>query len=190
MGRRQRRCVGALVLAALVVASACADDDAGAEATSTTTLDASSDSTGAISVTVPTVPAVIDDPVAIDATADFGNGVQARLESLEAVDAVATFPGERSGPAVRVTVEISNASAEPINLDNVIIDLATAEGVPAYLITDSDQVALHGDLPAGETQAGSYVFTIAPEERDAVTVNVKYSAAVPTVVFAGPAPRA
>jgi hypothetical protein len=130
-------------------------------------------------------PGEIADPVAIDETAEFGNGVEARLSSIESIEAEAFLPGEFSGPAVVVTVEVSNGSSETINLDTVTVDLVRGNNLSADPVTDPERTRLSGDLGAGETTSGDYVFTLAPDEREDVQVRIKYAAETPTVVFAG-----
>jgi hypothetical protein len=173
-----------------MVACACTDDPDAGPASATTDGDTDATEPAAVDVTVSTVPVVVDEPVAMDAVAAFGDGVRARIVALQATDAVGRLPGERSGPAVLVTVEVENASAETINLDLVVVDLSTGEGVPANLIADPEQVPLQGELPPGETREGAYLFTMPLEDRDDVRVSVAYSADAPTVVFAGGAPSA
>ena len=147
--------------------------------------DGASEAQGSIHETVDVEPGEIADPVAIDETAEFGNGVEARLSSIESIEAEAFLPGEFSGPAVVVTVEVSNGSSETINLDTVTVDLVRGNNLSADPVTDPERTRLSGDLGAGETTSGDYVFTLAPDEREDVQVRIKYAAETPTVVFAG-----
>jgi hypothetical protein len=55
---------------------------------------------------------------------------------------------------------------------------------------DPDREPLAGALDAGRTRSGTYVFTLADDERADVSVLVRYSADTPTVVFAGNVPDA
>jgi hypothetical protein len=208
-GTRFRRVVaagaGALAFALAVIGvAACSGDDgdsAGAaksesratSSTTSTTTVASESSTGVKSgppaastaVSVPGVDGPIAGPFAIDATGDFGNGVTARLSRIEAINATATLPGEFSGPAVALRVEVTNRSARTISLGTVIVDLVYGDNLSAYPVTDPKRVPLSGDLAAGDTTAGDYVFTIAPEARDHVQVRIRYAAEKPTIVFTG-----
>jgi hypothetical protein len=175
-------------------AAAAAPDTAAAGAQTTATAQpsppASDDAAGpagrgSIHETVDPEPGVVAPPVGIDDVAEFGNGVQARLADIESVEAEGHLPGERSGPAVAVSVQVTNLSSRPIDLDIVTVDLTTADGVSAYGVVVPDRPPLAGDLAAGKTASGEYVFTVAPGDRSDVQIHVKYSASTATVVFEG-----
>jgi hypothetical protein len=187
-----------LVLVVLALGAGCSDDGGGASSArapsgSPTTADPEPAPDGAAAGaddTVPGVPGEVADPVPIDAVTAFGDGVAVRLSSIEAVEAEASLPGEFSGPAVAVTVEVTNGSNDTIDLDHVIVDLATSAGASASPVTDPDREPLSGELAAGGTRTGAYVFTLDAEERTGVTVRVRYSADTPTVLFQGNVPDA
>ena len=140
---------------------------------------------GSIHETVDPEPGVVAPPVGIGDVAEFGNGVRARLADIESIEAEGHLPGERSGPAVAVSVQVTNRSSRPIDLDIVTVDLTTADGVSAYGVVVPDRPPLAGDLAAGETASGEYVFTLAPGDHTDVQIRVKYSANTATVVFKG-----
>jgi hypothetical protein len=145
------------------------------------------DGDGSIDETVevdPDAVAAVADPVAIDGTADFGNGVSARLTEVTAVEAEAHLPGEFSGPAVALTIEVSNGSEESISLATVTADL-TFDGLSAYPVLDPERPQFSGELAPGDTTSGSYVFTLDPAQRDDVALRLSYSTEAPTVIFAG-----
>ncbi len=129
------------------------------------------------------------DPVDLVSTAKFDSGVTIRLKSVTSMTATAVLPGEISGPAVRVTVELTNSTGSPINLDNVAVELVTMTGTPAPLITSSDAVPFKGNAASGATSTGTYVFTVDPAKRESARVSVKYSANTPTAVFTGSLPN-
>jgi hypothetical protein len=185
---RRARPAGAAVILALLLAASCSDGSDGSEPTSTTrsSVPEGSAETGTINDT-PSVPSrAIAEPVAIDGTADFGEGVTARLSSVEAVDAQARIPGEVSGPGVVITLEVTNGSSAPIGLDNVTVDLVDAQDRSASPITMEGRTPLSGDLEPGAKASGTYVFTMPVEDRATAEVRVTYAAPpTPTVVFAG-----
>jgi hypothetical protein len=175
-------------------ATAAAPDTAAAGAQTTATAQpsppASDDAAGpagrgSIHETVDPEPGVVAPPVGIDDVAEFGNGVRARLADIESVEAEGHLPGERSGPAVAVSVQVTNLSSRPIDLDIVTVDLTTADGISAYGVVVPGRPPLAGDLAAGKTASGEYVFTVAPGDRTDVQIRVKYSASTATVVFEG-----
>jgi hypothetical protein len=189
---RGRRRVVALVLLAALAACSGSDDADGASGNGGTTDDVAAATTGdgqsdggTIEETVPPATKPVVPPVAIDEPADFGDGVTARLTEVEDTEVEAFVPGEVGGPGVSVTIEISNGSSTAISLDNVTVDLTDASGASATMVTTHEDRKLSGDLPPGETRAGTYVFTIAVDDRSDVALRVTYAAPKPTVVFEG-----
>jgi hypothetical protein len=124
-------------------------------------------------------------PVGLGDVADFGTGVRARIAAVEAVEAEAFLPGEHSGPAVAVTVELSNGSGRVVGLDTVTVDVTDAAGAPASPVTDPARAGLAGDLPSGAAASGVYVFSLPPDRRARATVGVRYAAPAPMALFTG-----
>jgi hypothetical protein len=169
---------------------ACADDDRDGDAARRqddgTTTDTTTDTDGGtIHDTVPPVSKPSLKPVALDAVAEFGDGVTASLTGVESLEVEAFMPGEISGPGVAITVELTNGSDAAINLDNVSVELVATGDRYATLITTRENTHLTGELAPGATAEGTYVFTIADEDRGAVTVEVTYAAPKPTALFQG-----
>jgi hypothetical protein len=185
-GDRWRALAAALVLVAL---AACSGDDgagAGPRTEDTTTAEATGETDGGtIYDTVPPVTKPQLDPVPLDATAEFGDGVTAGLTALESVEVEAFMPGEISGPGVAVTVELVNGSSAPIDLGNVAVELVATGDRYATLITMHENAQLRGELAPGATAEGTYVFTLAAEDRADVVVQVSYAAPKPTALFQG-----
>ncbi len=139
--------------------------------------------------TVPVQTVVTAPPVAIDEEADAGTGMTFRLTELEAVDGEANGPGEIAGPAVRVTVVAANDSASPVSLVGVVVDLTYgAEKTSAAPLSGPGVVRFEGQVAAGGSATGVYVFDVPVDQRGVVTVLVSYLASVSPVVFEGPAP--
>lgn len=141
---------------------------------------------GNIDQIVPEVPVTTAPAVGLTDPADFGGQVSARITRIDPVQAGATLPGEVSGPAVAITVEIANSSAQPVGLDSVTVTLTDAAGNPAGSIGSAPSAPLAGVLAAGSTANGTYVFTVPVDQRNPVTVTVTYSSGAPTLVFSGP----
>lgn len=140
--------------------------------------------------TVPVETVVTVPPVAIDEVADAGTGMTFRLESLEAVEGEANGPGEIAGPAVRVTVVAANDSPSPVLLEGVVVDLTYgAQNTSASPLSGPGALRFSGEVAAGATATGVYVFDVPVDERGAVSVLVSYAAAVSPVVFQGEAPK-
>ncbi|MCU1615890.1 MAG: hypothetical protein JWO98_3430 [Frankiales bacterium] len=126
-------------------------------------------------------------PVALAETSQVGGGVRARLADLRAVNAHARIPGEVSGPALRLIVELTNTTGSPVSLDAVAVNLYTGvEGAPAVPVTEQSGPHLTGSLAPGASAEGTYAFTVPQDRRDLVTVTVAVGPQVGTAVFSGP----
>ncbi len=128
-------------------------------------------------------------PVPLDGTAEAADdGISATLESLEAIEGTGVGPGEVAGPALRVTVRVANDSAEPVDLDAVVVNASSGEDeVPAPTLGDPSAAPFAGSLEPGGTADGVYVFRVPVDARDLVTVSVGYRADAPFLVFSGAA---
>ena len=131
----------------------------------------------------PALPAV-----ALDETAEVGDGIAASIERIEAIEGSGTGIGNIGGPALRITVRIVNGRAAPVSLDAVDVTLAHGgELTPAPPLEDPSRAPFSGTVAPGENAEGVYVFSIPPDVRDAVTVSVGYQAGAPFLVFTGSA---
>jgi hypothetical protein len=117
--------------------------------------------------------------------AQVDGAVTASVASVRSVTAEAVGPGEIGGPAIAVTVEIVNDSADPIELNSVYVTLNDSTDSPGIPTSGSPARPLSGALPAGARAQGVYVFTVAESLRDPVTVLVGYAAAAEVVSFVG-----
>lgn len=202
--RRGRAALAVALATTTLWVAACSSDDAASskskDSTTTTAATGSTEITTTTSVTgtseatpgpttVPETGATVP-PVAMDQTSEFGNGVSARISKVTAMQAEASLPGETSGPAVSVTVEVTNGSDAAIDLGNVTVDLANAEGASAAPVTSQPDTSFSGPLAPGDSAQGTYVFRVAPDERANVVIKVKYSSDTPIAVFAGSVPNA
>lgn len=131
-----------------------------------------------------TEPAVgLDDPAA------FESGVTARLDELEAVQGEAQGPGEVSGPAVRVTIELTNGTGAAIALDRTVINVyGGPEQTPGSPLSGPGVDEFSGSLAAGGSATGVYVFALPLDQRDPLQVTVSYDPEDVTVLFEGPGP--
>ena len=130
----------------------------------------------------PALPAV-----ALDGTAQVGDGVSATLPRIEEIQGSGTGPGNIAGPAIRVTVRIHNATGQPVSVNEVAVNMAYgADMTPASPLDDPSQTPLVGTVQPGETAEGIYVFSVPSDARDSVTVEVGYQAGAPLLYFTGP----
>ncbi len=153
--------------------------------TNSTTVPAPSGSVEAVDGTIPFSPIVMSDPVGLDEPSDFGTGVTVRISAAEAAEVVSALPGELGGPSVILTLEFSNSSDSPIDLDQTTVDLSFGDAVPGVPLTTSPSDPVGGVLEAGATTVGTYVFSVPEDELSRIVVTVKYSADAPTAVLIG-----
>jgi hypothetical protein len=125
--------------------------------------------------------------VALDGRAEAGNGVVARLASIEEIQGTGTGPGNIAGPALRVTVRLDNGTAEVMALDSVAVNVYYgAERTPASPLDDPSSAPFQGSLAPGKSADGVYVVRVPEGARRNVTVEVGYQAGAPLLIFSGP----
>lgn len=114
------------------------------------------------------------------------DGMRVGLTSIESVAGQAAQPGEVAGPAIRVTVRITNETGKPFNTSSVAVNAYSGKDrKPAGTLVLPGGVPFYGRIAPGESAYGVYLFTIPESARDDVTITVDYAAGVPTVVFQG-----
>jgi hypothetical protein len=208
-GRSRTAWLGLLALAVVaavvagliaVLGPADADDDAAAGGTPPPTSPSTSAAAGApeqppatasappaVASQVEGVPPALE-PVGLGDAVVAAPGITAEVSSVSALQASATGPGNVAGPALAVTVRITNGSDAPVELDELEVSLSyTAEEWSASPVNDGAVSPLRGMLAAGRTAEGTYVFSVPSDQRDVVTVTVGLAAGAPLLVFTGPA---
>jgi hypothetical protein len=135
------------------------------------------------------VPSGSATPVPIASPGTITDGLTAAITKFEAVDGVAKTPGEVSGPSVRMTVVITNATtkAEALNAVNVTAYYGSAL-TPALELSEPGGAQMPTTVAAGKTATGVYVFTIPTDQRGNVRVEVDYSVKVKPLIFQGALP--
>jgi len=132
---------------------------------------------------------LLGEPVAADvprdATADFGDRVTAALAGTTPFTAEGSQVGEVSGPAVRVTVRITNGSGAPIELDAVTVNAYYGAGsTPAPPFgSDASSTPFSGTLAPGASADGSYAFSVPEADQGTLVVSVGRVPGQPIVVF-------
>lgn len=110
------------------------------------------------------------------------------LTSITTTSLTAETPGEYTGPAVIVTVHVANESSELQDVSSAVVSLSADDGDVGVPTGASPYAPLNGQVAAGETVEGTYVFMLDPAPGRAVTVSVNYSAGEPLAVFTGQTP--
>lgn len=146
-------------------------------------------SAGSTASTVPSRTQQTNKPTKqlLDTTSTVAPKLTAELTSLRSARVNSTNPGEVSGNAVIFGLRVVNGTSSSVDLGNVVVTLAGANGNPGTEITTSPAKPLSGTLAAGTSASGTYVFVVAKDQRDPVTVNVTLSAGTAVAVFHGDA---
>lgn len=140
---------------------------------------------GDINQTVAAVDLTTLPAIALTDSADLGNGVSVKLDSVEAVHADAQLPGEIAGPGVKLTVVIKNDSPAAIDLSNVGVDVVDAAGTPTIFMSASPSAPFTGQLAAGSGATGVYVFALPASYTDPAAISISYSTDAPIALFSG-----
>lgn len=140
---------------------------------------------GNITQLVPSATGTTRAPVPITGTANFGGAVTASVAKVTKTDLTANGPGEFSGPGVALTISMKNGSSRPLDLSVVGVTVVGANGVTALPVQGAPAAPFSGQLAAGGTATGVYVFSLHSQPADPVTVSVEYSTVAPVVAFTG-----
>lgn len=112
--------------------------------------------------------------------------VTVSLVLIESVQGIGAAPGETSGPAIRVTVRIENRSDAPLPASYVAVNAYLGDDrSPAAPVMQPGGSPFDGEVAAGQTAEGVYLFSVPADDRSDVRIGVDYQAGMPTVVFAG-----
>lgn len=114
------------------------------------------------------------------------DGMRVALTRIEAVTGDAVQPGEVAGPAIRVTVTVTNETKSQFNTSSLVVNAFTGKArKPAGTLVSPGGVPFFGRLAPGESTYGVYLFSIPFDQRDDVTITVDYSTKAAMVVFRG-----
>lgn len=134
---------------------------------------------------VPTQPTTTT-TAPIDGTVAPQQGVEVAVAKIESVKGDAQGPGEIAGPAVRVSIEVSNGSDKEVSMDLALVNVYFGKDkTPASTLSGPGASPLSGRIAAGDAATGAYVFSVPEDQRDHLTVEFSYSTEVPTVIFSG-----
>lgn len=133
-------------------------------------------------------------PVLPEVEGRIGDGVALPTEVVVSITSVTTTtltaetPGEYTGPAIIVGVQIANESDVPQPVGSAVVALTGEGGEVGVPTWASPNDPLHGEVQAGGTVDGTYVFMMDPAGERSVTVRVNYSAGEPVATFTGTTP--
>ena len=128
--------------------------------------------------------------VPFDEPAPAVEGVVAEVTALESITAGNDIPGEPSGPAIQVTVRLTNGSDKPVDTAgaNVTMTYGGDDRLPAAGLAGDGTSVWPASIPAGGSADAVFQFAVPSSPDGDVRVIVDILAAVPNVVFVGPRP--
>ncbi len=125
--------------------------------------------------------------IPISAAASIGGKVSAKITGIKTIKQTARLPGEISGLALAVSVQLSNESVSPVDLSSVMVEVQDHAGVPASPVSSVQESRFAGSLGAKKTAAGVYLFTAPSSNSNPITIGVSYSNGAPLARFVGDA---
>lgn len=141
---------------------------------------------GSIHETVESRPAETKPPVDIKTTTNFGQEVVVEITEIKKIEVPsAGMPNEVQGPALAVTVKLINGTSKAVSLDSVVVEVIDSAEAPGGRMTGDPYDPLSGSLAAGTSASGTYVYTVAKDKRDPISIAVTLAAAEPVVLFRG-----
>jgi hypothetical protein len=124
----------------------------------------------------------------LDEKASLETGVAVEVSEIESVRGEARGPGEVAGPAVRVSIEVTNATEDGVQMDLALVNVYYGDDrTPASALSGPGLSPLPPTVGPGASAEGAYVFSVPEDRRDLLTVECSYSAEAPTVIFSGKA---
>lgn len=125
--------------------------------------------------------------VGLDETAAVGDGVAVAVASVQRFQGSGVGPGNVAGPALRVTIRLTNGTADPVDLDAVAVHAGYGPDVtPAPDLEDVSRLPFSGTLAPGATAEGTYVFSVPASRLDPAVIEVGYRPGAPLALFVGP----
>lgn len=137
---------------------------------------------------VPVDPVVVNDPIDLDDTGDFGTGLTMEVLRIESVDGEATDRFEVAGPALQIHLQATNNTDDLITLARTQVEVSYGEDrIPGLELSGPGVTAFPTSLAAGERARATVVFRVPVDQRDQVQILVNHGTDAPTIVFEGAA---
>ncbi|MHB1491232.1 MAG: hypothetical protein ACYCTH_12175 [Cellulomonas sp.] len=129
--------------------------------------------------------------LSLDGEGALEQSVTAHVVTVESVQGVAVQPGEVGGPALRVTVEVRNETADVLDLRSAVVNLYYGSGAtPASPLSAPGSEPFPLSADAGASVSTRLVFAVPDDEsRDRIRVEVDLAHGGTVLVFEGAAPR-
>lgn len=117
-------------------------------------------------------------------------GAVVEVAGLKSLTAGRDIPGESSGPAVEVTVRITNKGDKAMDTagSNVTLTYGGDERLPAVALTGDQTTVWPTSIAAGASADAVFLFSVPLAPEGDIRVIVDLLASAPDVVFVGPRP--
>jgi hypothetical protein len=136
------------------------------------------------------VPSVAPVEVGIDQPATPSETLVARVVSLERFEFTGSLPGDVAGPALRVTVEVTNTGTEPVDATGATVTTEFgSDRIPGSETSDAETAPLPAMIPPGESVTAVGSFAIPDGQDSSVRIVLDLLAGNPAVVFEGSVPQ-
>jgi hypothetical protein len=121
--------------------------------------------------------------------AEWSDGATVRVVGAAQEVSQGSGPGELAGqPQTVVTVELTNGTGAPLDLNTVVVQASYASGTQASPLYDDGTLDFGGVLAPGAVATGVYAFAIPAGELGAVTLSVDVDGYRFPAVFSGAVP--
>ncbi|GAA4359803.1 hypothetical protein [Angustibacter luteus] len=121
-------------------------------------------------------------------TATFGSGVTVHVSSVKAVTVKGRGPGELSGSAVAITLQLHNGTPTTLDLGNAVVTASYGKAAtPAVDSSSPPSKPWTGSVKAGQDASATYVWLVPKSSRGSVELNVSYDPTKPVVLLRGDA---
>lgn len=117
-------------------------------------------------------------------SAQLDRGLAVRVISMVKTIATGRIPGEISGPAVSVGVELNNSTTASVAAGETSVTVQDANGKPFTPILTST-TPLAGSIKTGARATGTYVFNLPEGSRVPLTVIVTFAPKAQVATFTG-----
>jgi len=126
--------------------------------------------------------------VPLDEPATVAGAVVVEVTSLDERTAGRDVPGEASGPAVAVTVRISNNGADAVDTSGSSVNLTYGgdQQIPAVALTAEEGTVWPESIAPGDSASAVFLFSKPQVPSGDIRVIVDLLATEPDVVFTGP----
>ncbi len=112
------------------------------------------------------------------------DGITVQLKKIVSKKVTGHGPGEISGPALVVTVQVTNGSKSEVSVESASVTLIDSKGNVGSPMTEGAR-PFSGSVKPGASATGVYVFRVGTKVRTPVRISVTYSPDHTTALFVG-----